>query len=89
MANGGQYESRMGAFGDGAHGGDTVGSRMHAASSMQSNVPVGFTPGSILQLPNQIKSMNGMSPSTYSGALPQQAMLRTTTGLGGNGTMNV
>lgn len=92
MANGGSYESRNAAFGDGQHGGDTLGVGTHAASSIQQNVPPQFGPGSVLQLPNVIKTANGMSPGTYSKAQPLMSWMQsTTTGAagGGNGTMNV
>lgn len=88
VANG-QAMSRRAEFDDGSHGGDTTGTGTHAASSIQQGVPAEFSPDSILQLPNMIKPMNGMSEGTYSKSLPMQAMMRSTTGYGGNGTMNV
>jgi hypothetical protein len=88
VANG-QAMSRRGEFDDGSHGGDETGAGMHPATSIQQGVPAEFSPDSILQIPNVIKSMNGMSEGTYSKSLPMQAMMRSTTGYGGNGTMNV
>jgi hypothetical protein len=75
---------RRGEFDDGSHGGDTAGQGTHVATSIpqQAQAPAVFSPGSILQIPNVIKSANGMSQGTYSKALPQQAMMRTTTGYG-------
>lgn len=90
MAKG--YEGRTSAFGDGAHGGDMVGAGTHPATSVQQNVSPAFGPMSVLQLPNMIQPVNGMSSSTYDKSLPQQAMLRQTTGniaAGGNGIQNV
>ena len=57
----------------------------------QQGVQPGFAPDSILQIPNVIKSPNGMSEGTYSKSLPMQSMMRQATGYGtgGNGTMNV
>jgi hypothetical protein len=83
--------SRRSEFDDGSHGGDVVGAGTHAASSIQQQVQPGFAPDSILQIPNVIKSMNGMSQQTYSKSLPMQSMMRNATGYGtgGNGTMNV
>lgn len=83
--------SRRGDFDDGSHGGDVLGAGTHAATSIQQGVQPGFDPGSILQIPNIIKSMNGMSAQTYSKSLPMQSMMRNATGYGtgGNGTMNV
>lgn len=87
--------SRRGEFDAGNHGGDMVGAGMHPATSVQQGVQPGFAPDSILQIPNVIKSMNGMSAGTYSKSLPMQSMMRTTTGYGpaasggGNGTINV
>jgi hypothetical protein len=82
---------RRDTFNDGAHGGDTVGAGTHAASSIQQGVQPGFSPGSVLQIPNMIQSVNGMSSGTYSKSLPMQSMMRNATGYGtgGNGTMNV
>jgi hypothetical protein len=82
---------RRGAFDDGSHGGEVVGAGTHAASSIQQNVPAQFSPGSVLQIPNMIQSINGMSQGTYSKSLPMQSMMRNATGYGtgGNGTMNV
>jgi hypothetical protein len=88
VANG-ESMSRRGEFDDGNHGGDALGVNTHAASSIQQGVQADFNPGSILQLPNVIQSANGMSEGTYSKSLPMQAMMRNTTGYGGNGTMNV
>ncbi len=82
---------RRDAFDDGAHGGDIVGAGTHAASSIQQGVPAQFSPGSVLQIPNMIQSINGMSAGTYSKSLPMQSMMRNATGYGtgGNGTINV
>lgn len=82
---------RRGEFDDGNHGGDVVGAGTHAASSIQQQVQPGFSPGSVLQIPNMIQSVNGMSAQTYSKSLPMQSMMRNATGYGtgGNGTMNV
>lgn len=84
-------QGRRGAFDDGNHGGDQVGAGTHAASSIQQGVQPGFSPGSVLQIPNMIQSVNGMSAGTYSKSLPMQSMMRNATGYGtgGNGTMNV
>jgi hypothetical protein len=96
MSTSAPMTSRRGEFDDGSHGGDTVGSGMHQATSVQQGVQPGFAPDSILQIPNILKSMNGMSDSTYSKSLPMQSMMRNSTGYGGpaaagggNGTMNV
>ena len=35
-----------------------------------------FTPSSVLELPNVIRSVNGMSDQTFQKSLPQQAMMR-------------
>ena len=90
MANGDSM-GRQGTFQDGAHGGEVVGAGTHAATSIQQNVPAQFSPGSVLQIPNMIQSVNGMSAGTYSKSLPMQSMMRNATGYGtgGNGTMNV
>ena len=82
-------EGRQNTFQDGAHGGDVVGAGTHVATSIQQNVPSQFSPGSVLQIPNMIQSVNGMSQGTYSKSLPMQSMMRNATGYGGNGTMNV
>lgn len=42
--------------------------------------PTSFTPGSVLELPNVIRPVNGSSQSTYNQAQPQMAMMRSTTG---------
>jgi hypothetical protein len=91
VANTDTMSSRRSEFMDGSHGGDIVGAGTHAASSIQQNVPSQFSPGSVLQIPNMIQSVNGMSAGTYSKSLPMQSMMRNATGYGtgGNGTMNV
>lgn len=78
-------ESRNNAFTGGASG-----TGLNTATSMQQSVPRAFRPDSVLQLPNVIKTDNGMSPMTYAKSMPQEAMLRRTAyGTNGNGTMNV
>lgn len=62
---------------------------MHLATSIQQGIPAEFSPGSILQLPNVIRSSNGMSENTYARALPMMSWMRQATGGGGNGVMNV
>lgn len=65
------------------------GAGMHVASSLAPPVntsapampgPTSFTPGSVLELPNVIRPVNGSSQSTYNQAQPQMAMMRSTTG---------
>ena len=90
MAAEGYGESRVAHFTDGAHGGDSLGSQMHLATSIQQGVPAEFSPGSVLQLPNVIRTANGMSSGTYQRALPMMSWMRQTTmSDGGNGVMNV
>src|ERR1700729_1705770 len=97
MDTGTNPTSRVGSFADGMHGGDMVGAGMHPASSIQQNVQPGLQPGSVLELPNVIRSINGSSPETYQKAQPQEAMMRDmamaapppVTSPGGSPVMNV
>lgn len=88
---------RMDSFADGAHGGDMAGAGTHPASSIQQNVQPGLQPGSVLELPNVIRSINGASADTYQKSQPMMSMMRNmamqapppVTSPGGSPVMNV
>jgi hypothetical protein len=71
-------ESRLTAFQGGA--GMPGGATLNTATSMQENVVHQFHVASVLNLPNLIPTVNGMSQETYNQTKPQQAMLRELTG---------
>jgi hypothetical protein len=88
---------RADSFADGMHGGDMTGAGMHPATSIQQNVSPGLQPGSVLELPNVIRSINGQSDQTYQKSQPMESMMRNmamspappVTSPGGSPVMNV
>lgn len=84
--------NRPGEFMDGMHSGENIGAGTHMASSIQQFAPTQFHPGSILALPNELKTGNGMAMSTFQSAQPYDSSMRDMVlrnAAGGNGVMNV